>query len=150
MSNFEKLKSTEVTRQITGMVLLLECLHTSALHRQNSSLSQPTFNDPTHTHTHTPVGSNRFQPLRLQPCVYGVIVEERGEVGPPITGKWWGQKHKRRQFVQSVHTAEFSIEYNLWIWHSDWLTLRFIFTAVWLMNRQKFRSQLHLSSCVYL
>lgn len=53
MSNFEKLKSTEVTRQITGMVLLLECLHTSALHRQNSSLSQPTFNDPTYTHTHT-------------------------------------------------------------------------------------------------
>lgn len=53
MSNFEKLKSTQVTRQITGTVLLLECLHTSALHRQHSSLSQPTFNDPTHTRTHT-------------------------------------------------------------------------------------------------
>lgn len=53
VSNLEKPKPTRVTRQITGTVLLLECLHTSALHRQHSSLSRPTFNDHTHTHAHT-------------------------------------------------------------------------------------------------
>lgn len=86
MSNFEKLKSTQVTRQITGTVFLLKCLHTSALHQQHSSLSQPTFNDPTHPHTHTS-GSKRFPQLVLQPCVYGVIVAEWAKVGPPITGE---------------------------------------------------------------
>lgn len=111
MSNLAKLKSTQVTKQIRGTVLLLECLHTSALHRQHSSLSDPAFNDPTHTHTHTPVGSKRFPPLLLQPCLRrdcGGAGRRRSTNPMQVMRTETDKTRQHLQVVQSVHTAEFS------------------------------------------
>lgn len=98
VSNFEKLKLTRVTGQITGTVLLLECLHTSAQHRQHSSLSRPTFNDPTHTHSHTYTclsGQSDFTRSHYNPA-FTAWSWRRAETHPPIKGRPWGGNQIRR------------------------------------------------------